>query len=188
MIDICGCFGRLRLTLSWWWPYFLLHLCGCFGAVAAFDGPIHCCVLGGVLRIFRGTLPRVNDRYYPTLLALFFVWSDAWIPYYLNIKALCCCKKWNGLDIGFCDYWVYGAIWKMFSYGYRPILRKWTFIVLNIPCLIITIRWTRYVLYCKSAHIGSCTLLAISDYCNGHEFWKMVCEAIFMWVSSHGCW
>lgn len=46
-------------------------------AVAAFDGPILGCVLDGILMVFRATFPRVNDGCYPTLIALFFVWSDA---------------------------------------------------------------------------------------------------------------
>lgn len=32
---------------------------------------------GGVLRVLRADTPRVNGRCCPTLLALFFVWSDA---------------------------------------------------------------------------------------------------------------
>ena len=48
---------------------------------------------GGVLRVFRTVVLRVNGRRCPALLGLFFVWSDARLPYFLSIKALCRCKK-----------------------------------------------------------------------------------------------
>ena len=35
---------------------------------------------GGVLRVFRAVVPRVNSKCCPALLALFFVWSDANFP------------------------------------------------------------------------------------------------------------
>ena len=62
-------------------------------AAAAFDGPILGCVSGGVLKVIRAVVPGVNGRRCPALLGLFFVWSDARLPYFLFIKALCCCKS-----------------------------------------------------------------------------------------------
>lgn len=53
-------------------PTFCCIYEGVLGAAATFDGPIFSLVLGGVLRVFRAVVPRVNSRCLPTLLALFF--------------------------------------------------------------------------------------------------------------------